>query len=117
MPSPTTTLNDAISGDRAEQLTNDLQHQKSRLAIKDVVQEHIDSSKFAGRVKEIMLEALEADPAREKLSEWVTGIAKSEVNTHATARKERSLTRIIGVGGLITGALGVGVALLAIIFD
>lgn len=114
---PSTTLNDPISSDRAEQLANDLQHQKSRLAIKDVVQEHIDSSAFADRVKEIMLDALAADPARKKLTDWVTSIAKTEVNTHATAKKERNLTRTIGVGGLVIGTLGVGVAVLAIIFN
>lgn len=52
----TTRLNDAISGDRAQQLANDLQHQKSRLVIKEVVEESIGSSMFADRVKSIVVE-------------------------------------------------------------
>jgi len=47
-------LNDAIPGDRAEQLASDLQHQKSRVAINSVVEDYVGSSNFEKRIVEIV---------------------------------------------------------------
>lgn len=83
----TTRLDNAISGDRAEQLASDLGHQKSRLAIQEVVKEYVGSSEFADRVKSIHLEALEADPARKKLKDWVCDVIEKEVTSDATNKR------------------------------
>jgi hypothetical protein len=72
------TLNDAIPGDRAAQLATDLQHQKSRLVIKEVVEEVVNSTDFAKKIKDIQLESLEADPARNKLKEWIESLIEKE---------------------------------------
>lgn len=68
---PVTQLDAPISGDRAEQLADDLQHHKSRVAIKTVVEEYVESAAFATRVKAIMLEALESTVTYEKISDKV----------------------------------------------
>ena len=69
MPEPTI-LNDPISGDRAEQLANDLQHQKSRIVIKDVIDEYVGSSVFAKRVKEIVIDHTDTVPFMEKTQKY-----------------------------------------------
>jgi len=71
-PQPQVTLNDRISGDRAEQLANDLQHQKSRLVIKEVVQEQIGSTDFERTVETILQRSLERDTTQDKLKPWFT---------------------------------------------
>lgn len=77
---PTTTLNDAIPGDRAEQLASDLQHNKSRLVIKDVVEEYVSSSTFANRVKKIQGEHLESTETYKKISDKVQTQIDSTLN-------------------------------------
>lgn len=81
---PKTTLNDAIPGDRAEQLASDLGHEKSRLAIQNVVKEYIGSSEFSDRVVGIQLGTLEADPARNKLKDWVNGLILTVTTSDAS---------------------------------
>ena len=63
---PITTLNDPIPGSRAEELLDVLQHNKSRLIIKEVVEEYVGSSIFAQRIKEIVIEHTESVPFMEK---------------------------------------------------
>jgi hypothetical protein len=111
---PTTTLNDAIPGSLANDFMDSLQHQRSRLVIKEVVQECIDSSVFADRVENILLHALESDSARQKLQKWVTGIVQSEVTTYNSIKTEKNWSRIIGVGGVLVGVAGVVVAIVAL---
>lgn len=85
--SPTTTLNDPIPGSRAEELFSALQHHKSRLIIKEVVQEYVDSSAFAEKVEHIQLRSLEADPARNKLKDWVIGVVKEYLAEQGLKRR------------------------------
>lgn len=87
MDTPNTRLNDPISGDRGEQLANDLQHHKSRLVIREVVEEYVGSSLFAERVKAIQLSALEADPARKKLKDWVVGVIQAHLADQGLKRR------------------------------
>lgn len=110
----TTTLNDAIPGSLATDFIDSLQHQRSRLVIKEVVQEFIDSSALAQRVQGIILDALEADPAREKLKQWTTDIAKTEVNNCVSSKRDKNWNHIIGIGGVIIGVVGVIVAIVAL---
>jgi hypothetical protein len=90
MATSTARLNDAIPGDRAEQLANDLQHSKSRAAIREVVEDYISSSAFADRVKSIQLEALEADPARDKLKFWVNDVVGKVLMSEAQKTRQDS---------------------------
>ena len=80
-------FNDPISGDRAERLAADLGHQKSRIAIQEVVKDYVGSTEFADKVEGIMLKALEADPARNKLKEWAVDIAQKEIGSDAAQTK------------------------------
>lgn len=112
-----TTLNDAISGDRAEQLASDLGHQKSQIAIRAVVESYVDSTAFANKVKEIQKEALEADPARNKLKDWVLDLIRTEMNTQSTKKTEKKWGMIIGVGGLVVGVFGIAVAIVAVVLN
>lgn len=114
MDTPNTRLNDPISGDRGEQLASDLQHHKSRIVIKEVVEEYIGSSKFAERVEDIQLKSLEADPARNKLKGWVVGV----IQTHLTEQglKRRNFMwplaiSILSAIGTIAAAIIASVAL------
>ncbi len=111
---PTTTLNDAIPGSLAGDFLDSLQHQRSRMIIKDVVQEFVDSSAFAQSVESILLKALEADPARCKLKQWTTDIAQTQINTYASSKSEKNWNKIIGFGGFIVGIVGIGVAIVAL---
>lgn len=80
-------LNDAISSDRAEQLAIDLGHQKSRMVIMEVVEEHIGSSKFENRVKEIQSTHLESTETYKKISDKVqTQIDKTLADRNIKSR-------------------------------
>lgn len=85
-------LNDAISGDRAEQLANDLQHQKSRLVIKDVVEEYVGSSIFADRVKEIVVEHTDSVPFMEKTQKY----ADQQIDKRVFKNVKVSIGLIVG---------------------
>ena len=67
-----TTLNDRISGDRAEQLATDLGHQKSRLVIQEVVKEYVGSTEFERIVEDTIKRSLEMDSTQAKLQPWFT---------------------------------------------
>lgn len=96
------TLNDPISGDRAEQLASDLQHQKSRLVIKEVVEDYVGSSIFATRIKEIVIEHTESVPFMEKSQKY----ADQQINT-------RLFKNVKVVLGLAIGWLAsIGIAIL-----
>lgn len=69
-PRKSVQLNDAISGDRAEQLASDLLHQKSRVAISSVVEDYVGSSKFAERMEEIIVKHTDTVPFMEKSQKY-----------------------------------------------
>lgn len=107
-----TTLEHAISGDRAEQLANDLGHQKSRMVIKSVVEEYVGSSVFATRVKEIGLESLESTETYKKISDKVQG----QIDTTLTDRnlKNRNFT-ISNIFSTVSILVAIGAVVVAII--
>lgn len=104
MPNPHTsvTLNDPISGDRAEQFASDLQHQKSRLVIKNVVEEYVGSSLFATRVKEIVVEHTDTVPFMEKSQKY----ADKQIDT----RLFKNAKVVVGV--IIGWLASIGIAIL-----
>jgi|GEM_PF-3544868 len=110
MPDTTTRLNDAISGDRAEQLATDLQHQKSRLAIQDVVKEYINSSVFAGRIKEIMCEALESTETYKKISDKVGSQIDKTLNDRNLKNRNFIIPNIIAAGAVVVSLVAILVA-------
>lgn len=63
-------LNDAIPGDRAEQLASDLLHQKSRVAINSVVEDYVGSSDFEKRIIEIIQKHTDTVPFMEKSQKY-----------------------------------------------
>lgn len=81
-PQQVTTLNDRISGDRAEQLATDLGHQKSRLVIQEVVKEYIGSTEFERTIEDTIKRSLEMDSTQSKLQPWFT----RSFNTAASQR-------------------------------
>jgi hypothetical protein len=104
----TTLLEHAVSGDRAEQLANDLGHQKSRMVIKSVVEEYVGSSQFAQRVKAIQLEMLESTETYKKID----GKVQSQIDATLNARNLKNRNFI--VPNIIAG-ISVIVALGAVI--
>jgi hypothetical protein len=111
-PRATTLLDQAISGDRAEQLANDLGHQKSRLAIKTVVEEVVASSAFATRVKEIQLESLESTETYKKISDKVHSQVDTMLNNRNLKNRNFVITNVIsGVA-----AVGAVAAVLVAVF-
>ena len=92
---PTTRLDNAISGDRAEQLASDLGHQKSRLAIQDVVAEYVASTVFAERVKKIQLESLESTVTYKKISDKVQTQIETTLSTKGVKNRNFVIPMII----------------------
>lgn len=113
MPDRTTTtrLNDPVSGDRAEQLATDLQHQKSRLAIKDVVEEYIGSSSFADRIKTIQLEALESTVTYKKISDKVGNQIDSTLSDRNLKNRNFVIPNLISAGAVVVAIVAVIVAI------
>jgi len=67
----TTRLDAPISGASGGQLARDLRHYDSRLAIKEVVVEHVASTDFADRVKKIQNESLKSTATYGNFSDQV----------------------------------------------
>lgn len=96
------TLDSAISGDRGSNLARDLKHHDSRMAIKDVVTEHIASSVFADRVKAIQLELLESTETYKKIDDKV----QNQINTTLSDRGLKNRNFIIPTVIASISALG-----------
>ena len=98
-----TQLNDAISGDRAEQFANDLQHQKSRAVIKEVLDEYSASAGYADRVKIIVVDHTDTVPFMKK----VQGYADEQIDKRLFKNAKVVLGLVVGWAASICIAVAI----------
>lgn len=103
-----TTLDSAISGEKASTLARELKNHEGRMAIKEVVSEYIASSHFADRVKSIQLESLESTETYKKISDKV----QSQIDKTLSDRGLRTRNFIVP---MIVASTGVVVAIVSIV--
>lgn len=105
-------FNDAISGDRAAQLANDLGHQKSRLVIQEVVRDYINSTDFDRKVKDIQRENLESTETYKKIEDKVQSQIDKTLADRGLKAKNFWIPVVISVVSLIVTVMSIIVSIL-----
>lgn len=108
---PTTTLNDPIPGSTATDLFETLQHHKSRLIIKEVVEDYVGSSVFAKRVKDIELEMLESTETYKKVSDKVQNQINTTLNDRNLKNRNFLIVNSLSALAVLTAIISVIVAI------
>lgn len=106
-----TILDTAISGNRGRTLAQDLRHHESRMAIKEVVDEHVGSALFSERIRDIQSQNLESTVTYEKISDKVQNQIDKTLSDRGLRNRNFYIPFIVSVVGVIVAVASVVVAI------